>query len=229
MMILEQVGEDIWVVDGPEILFLGLTLGTRMTVVRLGEELWVHSPVSITNEMEAEIERLGKVRYIVAPNRYHHIFLPEWRSKFPEAGIFAAPGLTEKRPDIAFDGELTNTGQYNWSGTLPHAIFGPSRLFDEVIFFHTPSRTLILTDLIVNVKTDGYSWWQKLFAAFDGLGYPDGTTPRLYRWSIKSKSAAKAIYQVMIDWEPEKIVISHGEWFREGGTKELTKRLGWVF
>ena len=123
-MILEQVGEDIWVVDGPEILFLGLTLGTRMTVVRLGEELWVHSPVSITNEMEAEIERLGKVRYIVAPNRYHHIFLPEWRSKFPEAGIFAAPGLTEKRPDIAFDGELTNTGQYNWSGTLPHAIFG---------------------------------------------------------------------------------------------------------
>ena len=157
MMILEQVGEDIWLVEGPRIAFLGLTVGTRMTIVRLGEELWVHSPVSMSSEVEAEIERLGKVRYVVAPNRYHHIFLSEWRSKFPEAELFAAPGLKAKRPDIAFDGELTNTGQYDWSDALPHSIFGPSRLFDEVVFFHIPSRTLILTDLIVNVKTDELS------------------------------------------------------------------------
>jgi hypothetical protein len=32
----------------------------------------------------------------------------------------------------------------------------------------------------------------------------------------------------MIDLEPEKVVISHGEWFREDGTKELKKRLGWL-
>ena len=227
-MLPEQLGDDIWVVDGPEIPFLGLMVGTRMTIVRLGEELWIHSPVSISKQMEVELERLGKVRYIVAPNKYHHVFLPEWRSKFPEAELFAAPGLKEKRSDVAFDGELTSTGHYNWSDTLPHTIFGPSRLFDEVVFYHKPSRTLILTDLIINAKTDGYSWWQKLFAAFDGLGFPDGTTPRFYRWSIKSRSAAKAICQVMIDWEPEKVVISHGEWFREDGTKELKKRLGWV-
>ena len=86
----------------------------------------------------------------------------------------------------------------------------------------------MLTDLIVNVRTDEYSWWQKLFAAFDNLGYPDGTTPRLYRWSMKSKSAARKVYRTMIEWDPARVVISHGEWFREDGKKEIEARLEWI-
>ena len=87
----------------------------------------------------------------------------------------------------------------------------------------------MLTDLIINAKTDGYNWWQKLFAAFDGLAYPKGTTPRLYRWSIKSKAAVRSVYQTMIEWNPARVIISHGEWFREDGKKELESRLAWVF
>ncbi len=227
-MELEQVGEDIWVANGPEVPFLGLMVGTRMTVVRLGEKLWIHSPVAITSGMASELEDLGRIRYVVAPNKYHHVFLSEWRANYPEAELYASPGLKSKRQDISFNGELIQSGKYAWSEHIPHTIFGPSRLFDEVVFFHRTSRTLVLTDLIINAKADEYNWWQKRFAAFDGLTYPDGTTPRLYRWSIKSKSAARVIYQTMIDWEPERVIISHGEWFREEGLKEIKARLSWV-
>lgn len=199
-----------------------------MTVIRLGEALWIHSPVSINSELRAQIESLGKVRYVIAPNKYHHVFLSEWASKFPEAELYAAPGLKSKRQDISFHDELRASDTYGWSDSISHAIFGPSRLFDEVVFFHRPSHTLVLTDLIINAKTDDYNIWQKLFAAFDGLGYPNGSTPRLYRWSIKSKLAARVVYQTMIDWEPEKVVISHGEWFRDEGTRELKQRLSWI-
>ncbi len=225
---LESVDKDIWIVGGPKVPFLGLMVGTRMTVVRLGKELWIHSPVSISAEIAEHLQELGKIRYVVAPNKYHHVFLSEWQSKFPEAEFFAAPGLRSKRQDISFDGELTSTGEYGWSDSIPHTIFRPSRLFDEVVFFHRESRTLVLTDLIINAKTDEYNRWQKLFAAFDGLAYPNGTTPRLYRWSIKSKPTARAVYQTLIDWDPEKVIISHGEWFREEGTRELKQRLSWV-
>ena len=199
-----------------------------MTVVRLGGELWIHSPVSITPEMASDLDSLGRISFVIAPNKYHHVFLSEWRANYPEADFYASPGLKVKRQDISFDGELLATEAYAWSQTLAHTIFGPSRLFDEVVFFHRPSRTLILTDLIINAKTDGYNWWQKRFAAFDGLDYPRGTTPRLYRWSIKSKPAIRAIYQTMIEWEPEKVIISHGEWFRETGLAELKARLAWI-
>ena len=227
-MVLELVDKDIWVVEGPDVPFLGLMVGTRMTIVRLGGELWIHSPVSISDEMAGELGRLGRVRYVIAPNKYHHVFLSEWRDRYPEAELYASPGLAAKRQDIAFDAELLITEKYPWTGTIAHTIFGPSRLFDEVVFFHHPSRTLILTDLIINAKTDSYNLFQKLFSAFDGLSYPNGTTPRLYRWSIKSKKTAKEVYQSMIDWAPSKVIISHGEWFRKDGLSELKKRLSWI-
>ena len=122
--------------------------------------------------------------------RYHHVFLSEWRDRYPEAELYTSPGLKVKWQHIAFDSELLATDAYPWSDAIAHTIFGPSRLFDEVVFFHRSSGTLILTDLIVNAKTDSYNLFQKLFFAFDGLSYPNGGTPRLYRWSIKSKNAA---------------------------------------
>ncbi len=35
-MVLESVDQDIWIVEGPEVPFLGLMVGTRMTIIRLG-------------------------------------------------------------------------------------------------------------------------------------------------------------------------------------------------
>ena len=125
-MVLESVDEDIWVVDGPNVPFLGLMVGTRMTVVRLGGELWIHSPVSITPEMASELDSLGRIRFVIAPNKYHHVFLSEWRANYPEAEFYASPGLKAKRQDISFDGELLATEAYAWSQTLAHTIFGLS-------------------------------------------------------------------------------------------------------
>ena len=226
--IVEQIDKDIWVEDGPNVSFLGLSFPTRMTVIRLGSELWIHSPVSLSSSASTELEELGEVRYVLSPNKYHHMFLSEWRSNYPEAELYASPGLTSKRPDIRFDRELRATETYAWSETIAHEVFGPSLLLDEVVYFHRPSRTLVLTDLIVNIKTNGYNWWQKLFAEFDGLCYPGGTTPRLYRWSMKSRTTARRVYRSMMEWDPQRVIISHGEWFRNDGKNEIEARLGWV-
>jgi hypothetical protein len=50
---IARLDEGLWVAAAP-LSFLGLHLGTRMTVVRLaGGELWVHSPIAATPELNA--------------------------------------------------------------------------------------------------------------------------------------------------------------------------------
>ena len=96
------------------------------------------------------------------------------------------------------------------------------------MFFHEGARTLILTDLVVNLKTSGFSRWQKLLANFDCVAFPDGASPRTLRWTTRDRKKALLCYERMINWAPEKIVISHGECFLEQGTVEVKRRLGWI-
>ena len=32
---------------------------------------------------------MGTVRFLVSPNRLHHLFLAEWKSAYPPAGLYA--------------------------------------------------------------------------------------------------------------------------------------------
>src|SRR5262249_51777678 len=59
----------------------GFEFGARMTVVRLpGGELWLHSLVALTPELRQELDGLGPVRFLVAPNRLHYQHLAEFAS-----------------------------------------------------------------------------------------------------------------------------------------------------
>lgn len=226
---IESIGEDIWIVDGGNVDFLGLTFPTRMTIVRVGDELWIHSPVAVANATLQQIDDLGEVRHVVSPNRFHHLFMAQWQQAYPAAAFYASPGLRKKRPDLRFDFELAAQDSFDWSGAIEHEVFGPNVAYDEVIFFHRASRTLVLTDLIVNVRTDDFGWWPQLFTRFDGIGYPNGITPRLYRATMKSRAQARVVYEKILDWDPARVVISHGEWFRDAGRQEMEKRLRWVW
>lgn len=225
---MKQIANNLWIVDGPSIKFSGLIFGTRMTIIKLENHLWVHSPVSVTEDLAGQISEIGHVRYIIAPNKSHHTFLPEWQQRYSDARFYAAPGLAEKRPDINFEEQLTENARFEWSPDIAHEVFGENRASNEVVFFHHKSRTLILTDLIVNIRTNNFNLVQKAIAKFENITYPNGSTPRMYRWAMKSKKPAKRVLQKMLEWDPERVIISHGEWFRENGRAELEKRLSWI-
>ena len=91
---MRRLHEDLWVVERP-LRFLGLEMGTRMTVVRSGSELVLHSPVAPDEALRAELAELGEVRRVIGPNRFHHLFLGDW-----QAEIWGPPGLIQKRGDL---------------------------------------------------------------------------------------------------------------------------------
>jgi hypothetical protein len=107
-----------------------------MAVVRLrGGGLLVWSPTALTDALRVEVDRLGAVRHLVAPNSLHHRFLGQWRTAYPRAAVHAAPGLAGKLRVT----ELGDTPAAAWVGDLDQAVVRGNRITTEVVFFHRPS------------------------------------------------------------------------------------------
>jgi Domain of unknown function (DUF4336) len=228
--LLHKISANIWTADGSIVNLYGFPFSTRMTVVRLaGGGLWVHSPLKISDRIVEEVGALGEVKHLVAPNKLHHLFVPEWMRAFPEALSYSAPGLQKKRPDIDFSKALGPHPEAPWAADIKQTVFGGSAAMEEVVFFHCASRTLILTDLIENFGPQSLNRWQRLFARIGGVLFPNGRTPLDWRLTfLFGKTQAKASLRTIVGWNPENIVISHGECILGGGTEFLARSFSWV-
>jgi hypothetical protein len=79
---LREIDTGIWAAEAPQ-RFLGADVGTRMTVIRLADgSLFVHSPIHLDDEIRASVDRLGPVRHVVAPNRYHHLYVADCQRNY---------------------------------------------------------------------------------------------------------------------------------------------------
>ncbi len=229
-MQLKEAGRHIWTYEGETVDFYGFPYTTRMTVIRLDDgNLWVHSPEALNAALKAELEALGPVAYLISPNKLHHLFLEEWVAAYPDAKCYAAPGLVEKRKDIHFDKVLSDTPEDAWSGEIGQLVFRGSPVMEEVVFFHVASKTLVLTDLIENFRAEHFSGWKRVVARMTGIIYPHGRTPLDWRLSfLFGKARARQSLQGMLAWEPENIIVSHGECVFGQGTAFLRESFSWV-
>ncbi|MFI4970806.1 MAG: DUF4336 domain-containing protein, partial [Lysobacterales bacterium] len=226
---LKPVATDVWVVDGPVIRFgmpwPKMPFSTRMTIVRVGGDLFVHSPTRLTDALTAQVAGLGMPRWIVGPNRIHYWWIPDWKRAFPRADVWLAPRIREQAgARIDFDSRALDaeTG-YPWDGaiaTLP--IEG--RFMTEVEFFHRASRTLVLTDLIENFEPHRLSFAMRWLTRLGGAQDPDGKMPRDLRITFTAQyPQLKRAVQRMLAWRPERIILAHGRWYPSDGVTELRR------
>ncbi len=228
---LQNIGEEIWIYEGSTVRFYGFPFPTRMTVIRLrNSDLWIHSPVKINKDLKDGLYDIGEVKYLVSPNKLHHLFLPEWIKEYPKAATYAAPGLARKRKDIQFDVELSEVAEDEWAEDISQTIFTGSPALDEVVFFHKRSSTLILTDLIENLDQNTLNIWQKGLAKFAGIISPHGKTPIDWRitFLFGGKSKARDSLATMLEWNPDNIILSHGECIFGNGGEYLKSSFRWL-
>lgn len=226
---LKKIAENIWIYDGTTVSFYGFPFSTRMTIIRLStNELWLHSPTKISRSLIDEILALGDVKYIVSPNKIHHLFMQDWIQEFPNAKSYASPGLAEKRKDIQFSKELGTLPENEWVKDIDQTTFKGSSVMEEVVFFHRSSKTLILTDLIENFKPESLNWWRRIVAHLGGVLSPNGKTPADWRFSfIFGRKEAKKSLATIIEWKPENIIIAHGECIFGNGLDFVKKSFSW--
>src|SRR5436190_1190713 len=140
---LIPIDANLWVCEQP-LRFLGFQVGARMTLVRLSSgEVLAISPVRLTAELKAEVDAIGPVRQVVAPNLYHHLSAGDWMAAYPEAQAHAAPGLQKKRKDLSFHATLDDHAPAAWARDLDQIAWRGSPQLNEVVFLHRRTRTLI--------------------------------------------------------------------------------------
>jgi len=222
---LAPFGEEIWTIPRPMRFWLVET-GTRMTVIRLrGGELFVHSPVGLDEGLRRAVDALGAVRAIVAPSRFHHVFVPQWIAAYPEALVCACPGLERKRADVSWGHILGDEPHEAWRGEIDQVWFSARSLEDEVVFLHPRSRTLVCADMVFNLSRHP-SLLTRAVAWASGNHGPGATY--LERLLIRDRRAARAQMDRMLAWDFERILLAHGEPVLAGGREVLRRAYEWL-
>jgi Domain of unknown function (DUF4336) len=231
---LDPFGERIWTVEGPEVSFFGFPYPTRMAVVALSDGTsWIWSPVALDEELAQEVEATaGKVQHIVSPNKIHHIFMKQWQDRFPNAHLYASPGLQERKvaKQISFYATLGEEPDPNYASDIDQTLFGEGSGLTEVLFFHKPSKTVLLADCVQRQEnlTGLYRWIMNV----DGMGGDNGGTPgewRFLMWATgKLKEARSTLDHVLNDWSPDKFIIAHGKCAHQDAVPTLDRCLSWI-
>ncbi|MFC3022441.1 DUF4336 domain-containing protein [Vibrio zhugei] len=227
---MEKLAEEIWIGNGKPVQFLGLPFSTRMTVVRLaGGELWAHSPIQLSQSMITQLDDLGEVKYLIAPNHLHHLFLAEWMAAYPSAQVYGTTEVIKKRRDLSFTDSLNHPQDWPWRREIKQELFSGSPLMQECVFFHQRSRTLIVTDLVENFSGQDFNYWQKFIAKGVGILAPNGKMPIDWRMSFMfGKAQAREHLARMLAWEAEILVMSHGEIVTERTDTFLERAFHWL-
>jgi hypothetical protein len=224
MAALEAIDTGVWVADAPQ-TFLGLHVGTRMTVVRLRSGgLWVHSPIELTDEIRGAIDDLGPVEHVVAPNLYHHLRIGEFAATYPTAQIHGAPGLAKKRPDLSFHTELSD-GAAPWGDELEAIQMGGTML-RETVFVHPASRSLVATDLVENFETSEH-FFTRMYLKLGGIHGKVGVS-RPLRLVYRDRKRARADLERILERDFWRLVMCHGQIIDRDGRDKLRSAYAWL-
>ncbi len=223
---LEPIAPGLWGAEHDLFMNGFIHFRGRMTVVALdGGGVLLHSAIPIDDALAAELSAIGPVKHIVAPNRLHHVHLPDVMPRYPDATVWAAPGLDKKRKDIAFDAEL---GSHTpaWSSELDSLFIAGVPWADETVFLHRASRTLVVTDLVFNIQSvQGWlsKWVLKMAGAYGRLAQS-----KMLRFATRDRAAVGRSVQQLLDWDFDRLVMAHGDIIESGAKDRLREALWWM-
>ena len=223
---MQLLASDLWVTEAP-LRFLGLEVGARMTIVRLPDgKLWLHSPIAPSPALRDAVANLGPVAQLVAPNKLHHLYIGQWKKQFPEASVYVAPGLEEKRSDLEIAGILGDAPEPAWAAAIDQVAVEGFPFSNEVVFLHRSSGTLLLTDLAFNIGARGAPLTRWLFRLMGAYGRLAPTV--LEKLLVRDRLALRRSLERVLAWPFERVVVAHGEVLETGGREALARGYRWL-
>lgn len=258
MVIRDVVPNQIATLSVPFARFGMIKVGGRATIVKLKTgNLAVFSPVALTTDVKAKVEQYaqaapaGKVRYLIAPDIEHHIFLSPWAKEYADANIIGMEGLPEKRekdPDtrgVEFHHVFTQTNKHNFTVTPE---FDDDFAYEyvhahknkELVFFHKPTKTMIQADLIFALPaTEQYSRTgedassgilTKIFSSIMNVRGDMKWQKRLLWYAAGSagrKPFAESVRKMQSWGEFDRMIPCHGDVIENGGSRILGQATAW--
>src|SRR5262252_4040700 len=173
------------------------------------------------------LQSMGPMRHLVSPNQFHYAHIGEWSRVVPEAITWASAGARQRararRIDVQFKMDLGSAPAPEWRDEIDQTTI-PGGIFGEIVFFHKASKTLILTDTIINLELDkiGQPW--RLATRITGMYYPRGQIFFGMRLPLLlQRRKAKAAFAKIHSWQPERVLLSHGRCFESRGDEVIRR------
>ncbi len=207
---------------------LGLRFGARLTIARLRDDtLWVYAPFAISDEDEAAIREYGDVAHIVAPNPFHFKEIGEFTRRFPDAQLWVVPALATKLD------ELPHLPLHSlppaWARDFDGQLFDAALGYQEWIFCHRATKSLILTDLVLNVPRPDNPLGRVVGAVLDeGRGCKSSRLVRAAIYGGRDLKRAREQVNEILRWNFRRIVMAHGDIVARDGKRVLRRALRWI-
>jgi hypothetical protein len=222
---LRKIDNNLWVAEQP-FKYWGLEVGARMTVIRLKSGLMIISPIKPDEQMIHQINEIGKVTYLIAPNLYHNLFISNFQAIYPEAKLQIPKGLNIKLPNLTF-AQLLNDNEGSIENQVDYILIDGFKVLDisgastlnEYVFFHRDSRTLILTDTAFHFDGN-FTFKTQLAARLLGI-YGKLAPSFLEKLASKDKEKIKQSFQKVFEWDFDRLIMAHGSIVESGAKLKL--------
>ncbi len=223
---LRRLDDGLWVIDHAFKMPGGIQIGTRTTLIRLSDgNLFAHALGPADDGDHGEIAKLGNVTQLVAPNLYHNEFVTDWVSRYEGAACYAPPGFEAKVKGLEYT-TLTSEAPAAWAGDLEQVFVEGAPALEETVFYHPATRTLLLTDLCFNIMHSD-SFITRLVMRVMG-GYGHFGPSRLAKSFMKDKEAIKRGIERILEWDFDRVTVTHGEVLETNGHAMLKQAYAWL-
>ena len=212
---LRQIDTRLWV-NEVSFSLLGIDFGNRMSCIQLPDDSFcLHSPTKFDLDTYQSLAEKGSIKFLIAPSLMHNLFVMDWKAQNTESQILAPTAAKKLQVDQSLNELKQEQIKQLFQGDLGCVAIEGMPMLQEFAFIHHPSKTLILTDLAFNFAGKLPSWtalFLKLYGAYNKFG-PTITIRAL----VKDKQAFAKSLTKILEYDFERIIVSHGEIVESGG------------
>ena len=215
------VDDRIWALERP-VWFSGVRQRARTTIVRLDDgSLLLHSPAPPTDALAEQLRALGPVRWLLVPNRFHHLGAPAAAAHFPEAQVVGPESALGRNEALRLHVDIRDP---QFGEQVPE--FEPLPLLgvpflDETVLYHRPTQTLLGADVVLCACAKDH--WTVRWAARTTGFYERVRVPPDVRRKILDKTAAARSIRAMLGRPAQRLIVGHANVIERGCRDHLAQ------
>jgi len=224
--IVRQLDPNVCIFSAPFFRYGLVPVGGRSTAVKLNSgDLWVLASTPLNEVTKTKLDELGTVKYLIAPDAVHHVFLKEYKSAYPQAKLIGVKEHLAKynEKDLKFDGAYGHDPagtKYGYEEEILVEHFTGHQNKD-LAFYHIASKSLIEADLLFNFPAKEQHSKAGGFNLLTGLsaGPDSGIHKNLVKGVTTDKAAMKKSATVVANWDIQRIIPCHGDVIEKDANK----------
>ena len=204
---MQKLADNIFLQRHP-LSLMGCRMGRNVTLIRLSSgQVIIHSTANFSDAERSEIDALGEPGWLVEATNFHDTNTLTGQECFPNARLLVPSGFPLRD---RVDSRNITEGEEEWHDEVEIVVMEGMPKIQEHAFFHRPSKTLIVADLLFHLPPSA-GWWTHTFLRHaSGIKTYPGMS-RLFRFFIKDRDAFLASIRKLYSLPFERIVFAHGD------------------